>query len=68
MVIKFLQEKIEIKEIEQWFAKTDYLPHKIIRGEWSEDDPRWIEYKKTAKLKAKRLEELREWIKGLTKE
>lgn len=64
MEIKFLQEKIEIKQIEEWFAKTDYLPNKIVRGEWSEDDPRWIDYKKTAKAKAERLEELRKLVKG----
>jgi hypothetical protein len=63
MEIKFLREKNEIKEIELWFQKTDYFANKVIRGEWSQNEPKWVAYKQEALIKSKRLEELRELVK-----
>jgi hypothetical protein len=30
----------ELKEIQIWFQINDYIPNKIVTGEWSVDDPR----------------------------
>ena len=54
--------KLELKEIQEWFKETDYFVNKIIRGEWQENNPKWIEYKSLAKEKSKRLEELKEIV------
>jgi hypothetical protein len=54
--------KTEAKEIRDWFKATDYLPNKIIRGEWSETEPKWIAYKQECRVKALRLEELNKII------
>jgi hypothetical protein len=58
-----LKEKIEMKKIEEWFKNTDYYANKIIRGEWSEDEPKWVAYKKEARKNALRLEEIKVILK-----
>ena len=57
--MKTLQIKSEIKRLEEWFRKTDHYPNKVVRGEWTETTPRWIDYKKEARKNALRLKELK---------
>jgi hypothetical protein len=57
--------QLEKKLIENWFKETDYFANKYVRGEWNDNTPKWVEYIKEAKVKAKRLEEIIELIKGL---
>jgi hypothetical protein len=59
---QIIRLKVELKEIEKWFEETDYFVNKIIRGEWEETNPKWVEYKSLAKEKSKRLEELKDII------
>lgn len=37
--------KKELQEIENWFKSTDWIPNKIIVGEWDVDDKRFLDYK-----------------------
>jgi hypothetical protein len=55
--------QLEKKLIENWFKETDYFANKYVRGEWNDNTPKWVEYIKEAKVKAKRLEEIIEAIK-----
>jgi hypothetical protein len=50
--------QVEKKLIENWFKETDYFANKYVRGEWNDNTPKWVEYIKEAKVKAKRLEEI----------
>ena len=52
----------ELSEIQYWFAENDWKPNKIITGEWSEEDPRWLEYKQERTIKRARQDELLELI------
>lgn len=44
----------ELREIQQWFKDNDWKVNKIITGEWTEDDPRWVEYKQERTIKRDR--------------
>jgi hypothetical protein len=55
--------QLEKRLIENWFKETDYFANKYVRGEWNDNTPKWVEYIKEAKVKAKRLEEIIEAIK-----
>ena len=48
----------ELKEIQIWFQINDYIPNKIVTGEWSVDDPRWIEYLSERTQKRNRQDEI----------
>jgi len=71
-IIKLQQEIVsltfEINRIQAWFASTDYYNNKVTRGEWLETEPKFIAYKKEAKEKAEKLEEIKEKIIKLKKE
>jgi hypothetical protein len=57
----------KIIEIKAWFSKTDYYVNKIIRGEWNEQNPKWVAYKQEAKIKSVELEKLQVELKELKK-
>jgi hypothetical protein len=65
MNYQIIQLKIEAKQIENWFKETDYFANKVVRGEWSQNEPKWVAYKQEALIKSKRLEELRELVKKI---
>jgi hypothetical protein len=48
----------ELQQIQQWFLSTDWIPNKIIREEWTKEDPRWIEYVETSLQKRTRMDEI----------
>lgn len=58
----------ERQEIMNWFKRTDYYPHKIIRGEWTEEAQAWIDYKAEALIKSARLELLEAQLEVLEQE
>jgi hypothetical protein len=51
---------VELKEIKEWFLSTDWIPNKIITGEWTNNDKRWTTYLKERTAKRKRQDELKE--------
>lgn len=48
----------EIQDIEQWFKDHDYIINKMVLGEWSTTDPRFIDYVTARALKRARLDSL----------
>lgn len=54
----------ELRSIKIWFSGNDWKVNKIIVGEWTTEDPRWLEYLKERDVKRKRQDELNALIKG----
>lgn len=50
--------KEELWEIQKWFSDNDWVVNKIVVGEWTTDDERWINYLAERKEKRKRQDEL----------
>lgn len=50
---------IELDEIKLWLKNNDWMPNKIITGEWTENDKRWTAYLKERKAKRTRQDELK---------
>ena len=50
--------KEELWEIQKWFSDNDWIVNKIVVGEWSTDDERWLNYLAERKEKRKRQDEL----------
>jgi hypothetical protein len=48
----------ELESIQNWFRQTDWIPNKILTGEWEQTDTRWIEYKKERNIKRVRQDEI----------
>ena len=48
----------ELWEIQKWFSDNDWIVNKIIVGEWTTDDERWINYLAERKAKRARQDEL----------
>ena len=50
--------KEELWEIQKWFSDNDWVVNKIVVGEWSIDDERWLNYLAERKEKRARQDEL----------
>ena len=50
--------KEELWEIQKWFSDNDWIVNKIVVGEWTTDDKRWINYLAERKAKRTRQDEL----------
>lgn len=50
--------RIELDEIRNWLAQNDWIPNKIIVGEWETTDPRWLDYLKERAIKRARQDEI----------
>lgn len=48
----------ELWEIQKWFSDNDWVVNKIVVGEWTTDDERWINYLAERKVKRARQDEL----------
>ena len=48
----------ELWEIQKWFSDNDWIVNKIVVGEWSTDDERWLNYLAERQVKRKRQDEL----------
>lgn len=49
---------VELGEIKEWFSATDYIPNKVMVGEWEDTDPRWLAYKEERTRKRARQDEI----------
>ena len=58
------QVESELRDIEQWYLNTDYIPNKILTGEWELDDPRWVNYKAERLVKRNRRDYLKTILKN----
>jgi hypothetical protein len=56
------EAKQELKKINTWFQTHDWIPNKIITGEWNIEDERWIEYLSERQLKRLKQDELNKTI------
>lgn len=59
---KFLdleKARLELDEIQVWFARNDYIPNKIITGEWETSDERWRTYLADREVYRHRQDELK---------
>ena len=50
--------KEELWDIQKWFSDNDWIVNKIVVGEWTTDDERWVNYLAERKLKRARQDEL----------
>ena len=57
-IVRLRDLGVELGEIQKWFAETDYIPNKVVVGEWSETDERWIAYKEDRARKRARQDEI----------
>ena len=48
----------ELWEIQKWFSDNDWIVNKIVVGEWTTNDERWINYLAERQVKRKRQDEL----------
>ena len=62
-ILRLRDVAVELGEIQKWFSETDYIPNKIVVGEWEETDERWISYKTERTKKRARQDEI---VKQLT--
>lgn len=49
----------ELKEIQDWFLSTDYIPNKVVVGEWDKDDERFVSYCQERATKRIRQDEIK---------
>ena len=54
--------KEELWEIQKWFSDNDWIVNKIVVGEWTTDDERWINYLAERQVKRKRQDELNQTL------
>ena len=54
--------RIELGEIQLWLSRNDWIPNKIITGEWEATDERWLQYLEERKVKRARQDELKEVV------
>ena len=50
--------KEELYEIQKWFSDNDWIVNKIVVGEWTTNDERWLNYLAERQVKRKRQDEL----------
>lgn len=50
--------KEELWEIQKWFSDNDWIVNKIVVGEWTTNDERWLNYLAERKVKRARQDEL----------
>lgn len=60
-VKRLLQER---EEIQAWFARHDWKANKIVTGEWTTEDKRWVAYLEQRKAKRARLDEIAAELKA----
>lgn len=65
---KLMQLRSKIAQAEKWFASTDYFVNKVVRGEWTESEPKFVAYKKEAKVQAAIIEDGKAEIEKLKAE
>ena len=56
--------EVELMFIRNWLKENDWIPNKIVTGEWSQDDKRWKDYLKERTIKRARQDELLQLLQG----
>lgn len=56
--------KEEKEKILNWLKENDWIPNKIVVGEWNTDDTRWTTYLEERTVKRNRLDELEVLLNG----
>ena len=59
-----LQPQEELLFIQQWFIENDWIPNKVITGEWEITDERWLNYLNERAEKRARQDKLRGELDG----
>ena len=54
--------KEELYEIQKWFSDNDWIVNKIVVGEWTTNDERWLNYLAERQVKRKRQDELNQTL------
>lgn len=54
----------ELTLVQAWLKENDWIPNKIVTGEWSQDDKRWKDYLKERTIKRARQDELLQLLQG----
>lgn len=49
----------ELSQIQRWFQENDWKPNKIITGEWTTHDQRWLDYLAERLIKRNRQDEIK---------
>lgn len=57
-LIKLNAQQIRRDALLKWLADHDYIINKIVLGEWSETDPRFITYKEERQQVREKLDEI----------
>lgn len=52
----------EQADILQWLADNDWKVNKVVVGEWTKEDPRWLQYLNDRTTKRMRLDEIEELL------
>jgi hypothetical protein len=52
----------EQADILQWLTDNDWKVNKIVVGEWTKEDPRWLSYLQERQTKRSRLEEIEDTL------
>lgn len=56
----------QLNQIQLWFKSTDWIPNKIVTGEWTTDDKRWKDYLECRNHYRKKQDELNESKRSMT--
>jgi hypothetical protein len=59
---QLLQLQSELFDIQQWLTQNDWVPNKIVTGEWENTDARWLAYLEQRQLKRTRQDEILELL------
>jgi hypothetical protein len=57
---------VELDEIRNWFSENDWIPNKIIVGEWETTDQRWLDYLEERATKRTRQDEIVALLKEIS--
>ena len=57
---------VELQEIKCWFTENDWKVNKIVIGEWSTTDNRWLDYLSERTIKRTRQDELNDLLNADT--
>lgn len=49
----------ELSKIQRWFKDNDWKPNKIVTGEWTTNDQRWLDYLAERIIKRNRQDEIK---------
>lgn len=54
----------ELEEISSWFSQSDWIPNKVVVGEWAPTDQRFVSYKVERLAKRARQDEIKRLLES----